>query len=58
MRKEGYEIRRGDTQIPTVDRAHNTIESDGGSSVDSEVFTHLFDKIGTCAALAMVLWLP
>jgi hypothetical protein len=30
-----------DTHIPAVDRGKNTIESDGGSSVDSEVCTNL-----------------
>jgi hypothetical protein len=30
-----------DTHIAAVDRGDNTIESDGGSSVDSEVSTHL-----------------
>jgi hypothetical protein len=32
---------RRDTHIPIVDRGKNTIKSDGGSSVDSEVLTHL-----------------
>jgi hypothetical protein len=30
-----------DTHIPAVDRGENTIKSDGGSSVDSEVLTEI-----------------